>query len=995
MAYTLRAQPGIGLDIAKRTAPAPIYDFVQAAPKAGAGAASKGDPWWMDALNALGAPGGLVTNQIESWTDGNLNWKDFGGGLVEPLGKGAKAQWDNWWSGGDGFGFEDIPLLGTLTHINNQSKHGADILANAGVTNKGWQTWGGLGIDILSDPLTWVTLGGSSALKAGNKAMNSTARNIGKEMALGKVTYKNVADKAGDFAYNNYLRAYKGDTAAATTARNQVMQEVQKELADAGAAARYKAQNALVNFDVPFTNTTFQFGRKPKALQKNSPKLATHGANVLRRNLDKAGLVGHTGDAFIQKALGKSSLEDVTYQEYNWLKGEIARYGDHAAKNPVKSPFGDAAPVPRAVDPADTFQFGKFVPDMGGVSQVGAKLGDAVRAINPRAMGTRASGGIVNSYGDHIQDAFGAIRGSGREFDRLSVQGRQLMDNLTPVEQKAVEYMLEAQDVTKIPGIESADLAGKVAPAAKFLRDEYQKMAQAEGGVGALDNVREAYAPHIINRSPEQLQEILQRYADDPELQRLSQVSGVSGFDQSRKSFQTLAQLDNYLANLGDEIARATDPEQIARLTQKQADVSTLFERNPLKAFQKRLHKSFKTREMAGLYRRMEEDGILITPDAPKGYDPGLYAKLDKTEAAKLGVAPGTVMHKEVKEGLLKINDLFTEQGLNKFLDHATAVTNIWKGLVTAARPVHHFNNLIGNILNNSLAGIGPKSYTKATGTLNRMLRGKPKQEDLDIMAEAMKKGVFGQNHSDEYRRVFGDMPANKLRKVEQAVTGNKYMNFMRKWMGDSIDNWSRLAHYIDVKGKTGSADLASQSVRKYLFNYGEQTKADRAIRLAIPFWNWTKRNIPLQIENMAKQPRFAATYMKLQDASFESRGESRTEQPDFISEGYFINPLTGQLRNPRAPVTDLTNLSDPLKFLTTSTNPLIKTPFELAANRNVFTGQPIDRELGQNGQYSSEALLNYGMSQAGLFNDFYKMFNGDMGPLDAIFGRELDLRRE
>ncbi len=648
----------------------------------------------------------------------------------------------------------------------------------------------------------------------------------------------------------------------------------------------------------------------------------------------------------------------------------------------------------RPVDPMDSFRFDEFVPDMGGVSPFGARIMDSVRGLNPRAMGTRTSGGIVNAQGDAIQDAYGAIRGSGREFDRLSKEGRKIMGKLTPVQQRVVEYMLEGQDFTKIPGFKAED-GFAAAPAASWLRDQYRMMAEAEGGVGALDNIRQSYAPHIVNRTPEQLQEILERYADDPHLQRLAQISGSNRFNQQRRSFDTLAQLDNYLADLGDQIAKTSDPAQLARLQQKYDDVSTLFERDPFKAYQKRLHKSFRTRELAGLYRRMEEDGIIIPPGEARGFSDRMFVQLDQKEASRLGVPAGSLMHKEVKESLMKINDLFTEQGLNKFLDHATAVTNIWKGIVTAARPVHHFNNLIGNLLNNSLAGVSVKSYAKATNTLNRMLRGKPKQEDLDLMAEAMKKGVFGQNHSDEYRRVFGDIPANKIRKLEQAVTGNKYMNFMRKWIGDSVDNWSRLAHYISVKDKTGSADLAARSVRKHLFNYGEQTKADRAIRLVIPFWNWTKRNVPLQLENLLKQPRHAATYAKLQDASFESQGEDRTAQPDFIREGYFLNPLTGQLRNPRAPVADLTSLSDPLQFLASSSNPMLKSTFELAANRNVFTGQPIDRNKERTGQYSSEALLNYGMNQTGLLNDFYKLFNGTTNPLDMLLGRELELRRE
>lgn len=1001
---TLKAKPGIGLDIARRTAPAPIYDVM---PGKGSGGASKpGDPWWMDALSGLGAVGGLVTNQVEAWTDDKHDWRDYGGGLVEPIGKGAKSQWDNWWKGGDGFGYEDIPLLGTLTHVSNSAKKGSDILDNFDVKDGWGKTLGGVGIDIALDPLTWLTFGGASVLKAGQKTMSGTAKSIGKELNLGKVSYKNVATKAADKAYGDVLKR-TGDAAQANKAQADVFATVQQRVTDAGKATRFKAQNARANIDIPFTKVTFQLGKKPANLQKSSPKIAASGANVLQRNLNDVGLVGSAGTDFVKQALGKTDLKELTYQEYKWLQGEIKRYGAHAARNPVTAPWKTAD----AAGTAKPFETGKFVPDMGGISPTGAKWADRVRALNPRAVGTRASGGIVNAQGDNIQNAFGAIRGSGRAFDSMSKEARSAIGDLTPVQQRVVEYMLEGQDFTKIPGVTEAD-GFAAAPAAGFLRKQYDEMAQAEGSVGALDNVRQSYAPHIINRSPEQLQGILQKYADDPELQRLSQVAGKNGFNQSRRSFDTLAQLDNYVADLGDQVAKATDPNVIAQLNEKINDVSTLFERDPLKAYQKRLHKSFKTRELNKLYRTMEEDGMMVRPDAKGSMDLKDYVKLDQAEAAKLGVPPGTLMQGEVKNALLKVNDLFTEQGMNKFLDNATAVTNMWKGLVTSYRPVHHFNNLIGNLLNNGLAGVDVKAYGKATATLDRVRRGKPKQEDLNLMKEAMQRGVFGQNHSDEYRRVFGDMPANKIRKLEQAVTGNKYANFMRTWLGDTTDNWSRLAHFISIKGKTGSADLAAQSVRKHLFNYSEQTKADRALRLAIPFWNWTKRNIPLQIESMARQPRYAQTYLRLQDASYEGQGERRQDQADFISEGYFMTPWHDiplvnklpwvgedpKLRNPRAPVADLNNLGNPmdtLKFLASSATPWVKIPYELSANRNVFTGKAIDKQKDYTGEYSAGALGKYGVEQTGVFNDLYKIFSGTMNPLDAIFGRELDVRKE
>lgn len=354
-------------------------------------------------------------------------------------------------------------------------------------------------------------------------------------------------------------------------------------------------------------------------------------------------------------------------------------------------------------------------------------------------------------------------------------------------------------------------------------------------------------------------------------------------------------------------------------------------------------------------------------------------------------------MNKEVKNALLEVERIFTSDGLTPFVNNLTSVTNIWKALTTVFRPVHHVNNVIGNIFNSGMAGVELKAYKNATGTLNRMFRGKPKQEDIDLMREAIESGIFGHSHSNEFRRLFNGQSASVLRKTERMVVDNAYASFMRRWLGDTTDNWSRLSMFISAKGKTGSTQMAADTVRKYLFNYGEQTAADRVTRLLVPFWMWTKNNLPLQIEQMLQQPRYASTYLKLQDASYEAHGDKRTDQEDYIAEGYFETPW-GTLRNPRAPVADLTNISSPSKALTfgaSSLTPMLRVPLELAANKQFFSGKTIDRQRNTTGEWDMAALGKYGIGQVSSANDIYNLFSGKTNILDTIFGRELSMDKE
>ncbi len=1044
MAYKFTAIPGVGAGRTTPAAPgsypfqaitdigikrAPYVNFNQfpIAPgssasstyKAPTGAAA--EPWWHTGLNILSAPGKIVTDQIGNWSDlwaGNrgFEWKKDVPLITQTamIGKGLERQWDNW-NDGD-LTFDDIPVLSSLANMGREGKGFSYTLANSGVTNDKGLFWGGLAGDIALDPLTWITFGGSSAVKAGAKAGAKSASEIAAEYGIkysgsAKKALKELPEAIGRVVSDDLLDAGSSFRVAekqADYAANLAKQRLQ----DSMKAARGKAQNALINIDVPFTKTTYQIGKKPASWAKSSPTIKGQGASALNTLMTRSGIdPTTTGAEFIQKALGKTNLEDITYQEYNWLKGELKNFGEFAAKAQNASPFdatkagaqfgtkavstGNNA-VPGSL--VDGFDFSsRFVADMGGRSANGQKIMDALRYLNPRQIGTGASGGLVNEAGNLLQDTFNKIRNNlGNRLPQRTKDIMKQADEFTPAEKDALNYALEGE-FPKGFDMDSFD-ATKVYRMAETLKNEFAEMATAEGFAGVLPKTLTNYAPHVVNKSDDKVAEILQKYADDPELASLAKVSASNTFGKSRTSFKSFAQIDNYLADLSQKLADEADPARLAQLQAKYDDVKNIFERDPFKAFQKRLYKSYRVRELGDMYRTMKDDGLLLEPDAAS-YDKALYATLKPDEAKRLNVPVGTVMHREMKEALLQADKIFNNEGMNKFMDTAASVTNIWKGVTTTIRPVHHLNNLIGNIFNNSLAGVGLADYTRATKMMNRISRGKPKQEDLDLMEKALNAGVFGQGHADEYRRIFGNTPAKGIRKAENFVQNNRVTSFMRRWLGDTTDNWSRLAHFSSVLDKTGSEKLASDSVRKFLFNYGEQTAGDRAIRtLAIPFWTWTKNNIPLQLEQLMKQPRYYQTYLRMQDASYESQGMSKEDAPEFAQNDYFatpwhlLNKIPGMdgmfpdgptLRNPRAPVSDLNNLSSPqelFKFLASSASPLLRIPVEQGMQRQIFTNKPIENQW------------EYALQQAPIFNDFYKMFSGQSSILDILTGKELDI---
>jgi len=83
----------------------------------------------------------------------------------------------------------------------------------------------------------------------------------------------------------------------------------------------------------------------------------------------------------------------------------------------------------------------------------------------------------------------------------------------------------------------------------------------------------------------------------------------------------------------------------------------------------------------------------------------------------------------------------------------------------------------------------------------------------------------------------------------------NRVLRQNRKF-GTAIENNARMALFIDRVDKGDSLDDAAMAVKKYLFDYNELTDFERnSMRNLIPFYTWMRKNIPLQLASILKQP--------------------------------------------------------------------------------------------------------------------------------------------
>ncbi|MFA5636101.1 MAG: hypothetical protein WC977_09355, partial [Anaerovoracaceae bacterium] len=116
----------------------------------------------------------------------------------------------------------------------------------------------------------------------------------------------------------------------------------------------------------------------------------------------------------------------------------------------------------------------------------------------------------------------------------------------------------------------------------------------------------------------------------------------------------------------------------------------------------------------------------------------------------------------------------------------------------------------------------------------------------------------------------------------------------------------------------------------------------------------WTRKNIPLQVEQLIAQPGKFAGVGKVRRSAMDAFSDPETGQytPGYFDELFAIptpfNIGGGQMwLNPDLPFQDLQTLTQP-KDLWGMLNPLLKAPVELGMDKEMFFGRPIQGEEGR-----------------------------------------------
>lgn len=264
--------------------------------------------------------------------------------------------------------------------------------------------------------------------------------------------------------------------------------------------------------------------------------------------------------------------------------------------------------------------------------------------------------------------------------------------------------------------------------------------------------------------------------------------------------------------------------------------------------------------------------------------------------------------------------------------------------------PGFHVRNLIGNVFQYVLAGGQIAHYRRATEIFfawneaysngvswKKFLETlSPEEQIFATKARTATLGSGGGIYSDLFQSV---VPGN-------VIYDNVATRFSRR-IGQKSDNMSRFVLGYDSAVQGMTPDMAIARIKRFYFDYEDLSKLDRAMKQFVPFWIWTSRNLPLQLQNMWLNPKPYQTYNSVVRNLRDKETEQEQPLPVWLKQ---INAF----RIPGLPLyaapdlgfnrvqQQLEQLAMPKKF-GSNLNPLLRIPIEQSLGQNLFNDEKLE----------------------------------------------------
>ncbi len=350
-------------------------------------------------------------------------------------------------------------------------------------------------------------------------------------------------------------------------------------------------------------------------------------------------------------------------------------------------------------------------------------------------------------------------------------------------------------------------------------------------------------------------------------------------------------------------------------VTQEAGEKAGVVYKNALEALGIRASKSEAARANSGFIKQLidgeikDVNGESLIAAVGKSTAPGY------SEFSLKGLKGFQAPTEAVKEIEKYYQTFISDDATNALLKFYDKALGKWKGSVTSVFPAFHMRNMIGNLSNMYLGGfvnpLNPLSVAKATkriGQAAELQRGKEVvvggqklTGDLLEQLGIMGKGQFGEDVPEVLSSVLKNAPGYKkiASKIDPFNVG--------KNIGGAVEDNARVAFFVDRIAKGDDIKRAVAQTNKYLFDYGSLTDFERGfMRRIIPFYTWTRKNIPLQVETLITNPGKQAAITKTYRNLFPL-----TEEQEGVLPPWFQDTMVGAMPGSQTEEGDFSTLSN------------------------------------------------------------------------------------
>ena len=293
----------------------------------------------------------------------------------------------------------------------------------------------------------------------------------------------------------------------------------------------------------------------------------------------------------------------------------------------------------------------------------------------------------------------------------------------------------------------------------------------------------------------------------------------------------------------------------------------------------------------------------------------------------------------EIVQNVHRLQDPALVRELSKALG---TYTKFFKSYATLS-PGFHIRNAFSNFF--MLFAAGGKPSTLLEGAKFSKLwtqmsaEGKTFEQFIAAVPEASRQKV-----SDAFMAAAssgGGMTDDAFR--EGALWGTKTSKKVGQW----IEQHSRFMLAYDGIAQGMDFHTATARVRRFLIDYENLSAGDQVMRQIIPFWMWTSRNLPLQVQNIWMNPKPYQIYGAIKrnltadkegqpvPAWLEETGAFKLPfgKDLYATPDFGFNRINQQINEIRDPARYLSNL-----------NPLLRLPIELSGNRQFYSNRPFSK---------------------------------------------------